>query len=146
MPKGLAGFTLLELLSVVIIIAVLTTAAIPEYMKAVERSRAAEALTLLGAIRVSEQRYKAQSPGDTYTAAFSELDIQFPVGGTQSWGAETPAGGNPPNPPENFSLTTSRARLTRKGGTYNDQVLGMIFDTGALCGDFVPLSVSVGCP
>ena len=54
------GFTLLELLMVVIIIAILASIALPQYIRATEKARATEALQLAGAIRASENRYKAQ--------------------------------------------------------------------------------------
>lgn len=51
------GFTLLELLIVVIIIGILASMALPQYNKIIVRARTAEALTNLSALRSSMQRY-----------------------------------------------------------------------------------------
>ena len=50
--KGhLAAFTLIELLIVVLIIGILAAIAVPQYNKAVEKSRAVEALTLINSLQ-----------------------------------------------------------------------------------------------
>ena len=76
--KRSSGFTLLELLMVVIIIAILASIALPQFLRVAERARASEALAILGAMRSSEIRYKAQSPGQIFTAVVNELDVDVP--------------------------------------------------------------------
>ena len=69
------GFTLIELLVVVLIIGILAAIALPQYFRAVEKSRAAEALSLFGSITGAQQRYYLLR--DAYTTNFSDLDLDF---------------------------------------------------------------------
>ncbi len=61
------GFTLLELIIVVIIIGILVGIALPRFMGVAEKARSAEGASILGALRSSQIRYYAQSAGGTYT-------------------------------------------------------------------------------
>ena len=71
------GFTLIELLVVVLIIGILAAVALPQYFKAVEKSRATEALSVLGTIAAAEERYRLASSDNTYTDKFSDFDVSF---------------------------------------------------------------------
>ena len=75
----LGGFTLIELLVVVLIIGILAAMAMPQYFKAVERSRMAEAVTLMDSI-VKAQRRKYMQTND-YAHNFRGLDVA-PKGAT----------------------------------------------------------------
>ena len=89
-PPGRAGFTLLELLMVVIIIAILAAIALPQYLRVAERSRSAEALQLLASIRSSEGRFRAASAANLYTTDLATLDIGVPAA-TPNWAFTVPA-------------------------------------------------------
>ena len=67
------GFTLIELLVVVLIIGILAAMALPQYFKAVERSRMGEAVTLLGNIAQAQQRKYLQI--NKYTTDYRGLDV-----------------------------------------------------------------------
>ncbi len=71
-----AGFALIELLVVVLIIGILAAVALPQYEKAVEKSRAAEALTLVRAIAGAEDVYYMAN--GNYATDLRDLDLSFP--------------------------------------------------------------------
>ena len=72
----LGGFTLIELLVVVLIIGILAALALPQYERAVEKSRAAQILPLLRAVAQAQQSYYLAN--GTYSYSFDNLDIQIP--------------------------------------------------------------------
>ena len=129
------GFTLLELLMVVIIIAILASLALPQYIRATEKARSAEALQLAGAIRAAENRYKAQSAANVYTAAIGELDADLPL--------ISEAFGSPPV----ATLTVNSVSFKRAAGTFINKTVGIQHLSGNLCGDFPPLfPAAIACP
>ena len=75
------GFTLIELLVVVLILGILAAMAMPQYFKAVERSRMTEAVTLLSNIASAQQRKYLQI--NAYAKDYRGLDVA-PAGATGS--------------------------------------------------------------
>ena len=74
------GFTLIELLVVVLIIGILAAIALPQYEKAVEKSRAAESLLMLRSIAQANRVYFMTT--GQYARDINDLDIEIP--GTDS--------------------------------------------------------------
>lgn len=72
-----AGFTLIELLIVVLIIGILSAVALPQYQVAVEKSRAAEGLALLGPLTTAQENYKMAN--GSYSRDFEALDVSVPL-------------------------------------------------------------------
>ncbi len=72
------GFTLLELLIVVIIIGMLATIALPQYVATIEKARSGEAVINIGAIRVALDRYWYQNGALPANDNFATLDVDNP--------------------------------------------------------------------
>jgi type IV pilus assembly protein PilA len=69
------GFTLVELAVVIVIIGVLAAFGVPQFLKSVERSKAAEAFNYLSAVRSAQERYLAKEGIYCCDSDKAKLDI-----------------------------------------------------------------------
>lgn len=94
------GFTLLELIIVIIIIGILVGLAIPRFIRVAERAKQGEALFQLGAARSSQLRYRIDH--DNYASTWVDLDTDEP----------TPTSTTNPVKYYNYFLTSNAANLS----------------------------------
>lgn len=73
MKAKLSGFTLIELMIVVVIVGVLAMIALPAYQDFVRKSRRAEAISLMLDLQLSEEKFRANNP--SYAASLIEMSI-----------------------------------------------------------------------
>ena len=70
------GFTLLELIVVIIILGILATLGFSQFMKMVEKGRSAEARMVLGQIRTAQETYKLEQ--GSYASSIGDLPVEAP--------------------------------------------------------------------
>ena len=76
--KNKNGFTLIEMLVVVLIIGILAGVALPQYNKAVAKSRFAEAFANLKTIAQADEVCRMGKGGNNSNCGIDELDIEIP--------------------------------------------------------------------
>ena len=104
------GFTLVEVLIVVIIIGILAAIGIPQFAASIEKAKGGEARAGLGHVQTGEKVYFAEN--EYYTTVLSNLDITL----SQRYWAFTIT---------TPSSTAYTATATRSGGTRAGQTLTM---------------------
>ena len=78
MLKHKMGFTLVELLVVVIIIGILSAVALPQYQKAIYKSKFSKLKILVASIAEAQEAYYVANR--QYATRFKELPIEMPAG------------------------------------------------------------------
>jgi len=81
---AISGFTLLDLLIVVGIIAVLTAMAIPRYVDFVQRARETAVIAFLRELILAEEAYRIENGVEAYVGDFEELEKTGYIPDTQN--------------------------------------------------------------
>ena len=127
------GFTLTEILIVVVILGIMAGIAIPRFFPQAEKGRVSEAIGILGAIRQGEEAYLLDQ--GTYCDPNTAGDCQGDWGGL---GMDPPAGRYFTYDLSNISATTFTATATRTAdsarGVYDGNTIS-IDETGAYGGN-----------
>jgi len=111
------GFTLMELIIVVVIIGILAMVGLPQFFKVAERGRAAEGIALLGSLRNAQLRRAAER--GTTTAVAAELDVGVPAN-LRFFNAPALTGGIDPEtaPASVIAAVTRNANQNQAGNGY----------------------------
>jgi len=68
------GFTMVELLIVVAIVAVLATVAVPSYVSFIQRARETAVQAYMGKVRKAQEVYRFSDPAGIFSASFDDLE------------------------------------------------------------------------
>jgi prepilin-type N-terminal cleavage/methylation domain-containing protein len=129
------GFSLMELMAVMIIVGIVAAFALPSYSTHIERVRASEGAQLLAAVLASQEAYRLEN--GSYATAMADLDI------------EIPNASNFTVPPSLYNNAARVATIARSDGSYtlcvnSTGVISCDGDAG-ICGGYAPGGVGV-CP
>ena len=102
------AFSLVEITVVIVIVSVLASLAYPRYASVMEKSRSAEGITALEALRKAQWAYYYEN-NSTFTSTLADLDISIPA--MDGF-----------NNPVVSAAATALASVTRIGGAYTIRI------------------------
>ena len=122
----LTGFTLIELIIVIVIISILAAIALPQYGRMTERSRVAEAKTILASIQRAQMRYVLEYAN--YADDATLLDINVTDGKFFDFAAVT---GDPYGALDIVIANATRNGFSVTGGGIDDDYVIGITESGS---------------
>lgn len=128
------GFTLIEMLVVVLIIGILASIALPQYQRSIERARAAQAWQILKTIAEAERAYVLQNR--EYAGDFNRLGINLPLTGTEKWDSARTNAQTRSNADWSFQL--------RPWSNSNNSTPAMVILAGRLKGPYKGAGFAIG--
>ena len=111
-----SGFTLLEIIIVIIIVGVLASLALPRFFSTVEYSRGTEAITSISAVRQSLERCFFQRGTYLGCESFANLDLDDPANSANAHFTYDIGGASATD------YTITATRNTRDGGNSGDLI------------------------
>lgn len=114
--KDRNGFTLVELTVVIVLVGVVAAFGVPRFVKSVERSRAAEAVSYLAAVRAAQENYHARE--GTYAEDIRSVGVRASRPGAFSVPEKFAPGGAPAGLRDAWSLTLTRVGSPAGYGSY----------------------------
>ncbi|HVF35413.1 MAG TPA: type IV pilin protein [Candidatus Saccharimonadia bacterium] len=122
MHKTVSGFTLIELMIVVAVMAIILAIAIPSYNDYIRRARRTEAIGRMQDIAVFQEKFRSENPG--YTNDWNRLggnpdDAGATAGVNYNWTVTVVAANPGANTPASYQVTA-----TAQGGQASDKAQG----------------------
>ena len=131
------GFTILELMFVVIIIAVLVAVGVPSYLRVTERAKAAEVTPIMNKIKDAQMQRKLLSSAASFTLDFKAANPNFPtIVDNQSITTTTAGNTNDTLRTTNFDyvLLDNSVKAVRRA-RYTYTITMDSYDSGKMCCD-----------
>jgi type IV pilus assembly protein PilE len=78
-PPACRGFTLVEVMIAVVLVAILAAVALPSFLESIRKGRRSEAFNALAAVQQAEERWRSNH--SAYTASLADLGVASPTAG-----------------------------------------------------------------